>query len=145
MNPPDRSERSSLLIRQVAGLLLRLRFQKEVSFPLKRFLCVVLVAALMVFCAACGRNLLANEPEATAAPTASSSRNVRSEPVKVTETYANADNVTDSQQATETPSAAAPSEAVDTPETGDFPVVYFAGVLGLILICSAGLLMLRRI
>ena len=112
---------------------------------MKRFLCVVLVAALMVFCAACGSNLLANEPEATAAPTASSSRNVRSEPVKVTETYANADNVTDSQQATQTPSADPQTETVDTPETGDFPVVYFAGVLGLILICSAGLLMLRRI
>lgn len=100
----------------------------------------------MVFCAACGSNLLANDPEATAAPTASSSRNVRSEPVKVTETYANADNVTDSQQAaTASPSAETQSEVVDTPETGDFPVVYFAGVLGLILICAAGLLMLRRI
>lgn len=121
---------------------MRLRSKKEVSFPLKRFLCVVLIAALMVFCAACGSDLLSSEPEATAAPTASSSRNVRSEPVKVTETYANADNVTG------TPSAAEPQTtetAVDTPETGDFPVVYFAGVLGLILVCSAGLLMLRRI
>lgn len=122
--------------------LLRLRSQKEVSFPLKRFLCVVLVAALLVFCAACGSDLLSSEPEATAAPTASSSRNVRSEPVKVTETYANADNVTDSQLADSQP---AESAVTDTPETGDFPVVYFAGVLGLILICSAGLLMLRRI
>lgn len=117
---------------------------------MKRFLCVVLIAALMVFCAACGRDLLAAEPEATAAPTASSSRNVRSEPVKVTETYANADNVTDNSQQTEDSQPAAtetstPSQSVDTPETGDFPVVYFAGVLGLILICSAGLLMLRRI
>ena len=119
--------------------LLRLRYQKEVSFPLKRFLCVVLVAALMVFFAACGSDLLSSEPEATAAPTASS--NVRSEPVKVTETYANADNVTDSQAESEPQT----TETVETPETGDFPVVYFAGVLGLILICSAGLLMLRRI
>ena len=122
--------------------LLRLRYQKEVSFPLKRFLCVVLVAALMVFFAACGSDLLSSEPEATAAPTASSSRNVRSEPVKVTETYANADNVTDSQAESEPQTT---ETAVDTPETGDFPVVYFAGVLGLILVCSAGLLMLRRI
>lgn len=121
--------------------LLRLRYQKEVSFPLKRFLCVVLVAMLMVFFAACGSDLLSSEPEATAAPTASSSRNVRSEPVKVTETYANADNVTDSQTESEPQTA----ETAETPETGDFPVVYFAGVLGLILICSAGLLMLRRI
>lgn len=130
------------MIRRAAQLAVRLRSKKEVSFPLKRFLCVVLIAALMVFCAACGSDLLSSEPEATAAPTASSSRNVRSEPVKVTETYANADNVTD------TPSAAEPQTtetAVDTPETGDFPVVYFAGVLGLILVCSAGLLMLRRI
>lgn len=129
-------------MRRTAQLAVRLRSKKEVSFPLKRFLCVVLIAALMVFCAACGSDLLSNEPEATAAPTASSSRNVRSEPVKVTETYANADNVTG------TPSAAEPQTtetAVDTPETGDFPVVYFAGVLGLILVCSAGLLMLRRI
>lgn len=108
---------------------------------MKRFLCVVLVAALMVFFAACGSDLLSSEPEATAAPTASSSRNVRSEPVKVTETYANSDNVTDSQ----TESQPQTAETAETPETGDFPVVYFAGVLGLILICSAGLLMLRRI
>ena len=112
---------------------------------MKRFLCVVLIAALMVFCAACGRNLLASEPVATAAPTASSSRNVRSEPVKVTETYANADNVTNSQPETDSSAAQTQNAAVDTPETGDFPVVYFAGVLGLILICSAALLMLRRI
>lgn len=125
--------------------LLRLREKKEVSFPLKRFLCVVLIAALMVFCAACGGDLLSAEPEATAAPTASSSRNVRSEPVKVTETYANADNVTDSKPAQDSAAAETQPSAVDTPETGDFPVVYFAGVLGLILICSAGLLMLRRI
>ena len=108
---------------------------------MKRFLCVVLVAALMVFFAADGSDLLSSEPEATAAPTASSSRNVRSEPVKVTETYANADNVTDSQAESEPQT----TETVETPETGDFPVVYFAGVLGLIFICSAGLLMLRRI
>ena len=112
---------------------------------MKRFLCVVLIAALMVFCAACGGDLLSAEPEATAAPTASSSRNVRSEPVKVTETYANADNVTDSKPAQDSAAAETQPSAVDTPETGDFPVVYFAGVLGLILICSAGLLMLRRI
>lgn len=112
---------------------------------MKRFLCVVLIAALMVFCAACGSDLLSSEPEATAAPMASSSRNVRNEPVKVTETYANADNVTDSSQSAEESQPTEADANVETPETGDFPVVYFAGVLGLILICSAGLLMLRRI
>ena len=39
---------------------------------------------------------------------------------------------------------AAPAPA-ETPATGDFPVMYLAGVVGLILICSAGLLMLRKI
>ena len=39
---------------------------------------------------------------------------------------------------------AAPAQA-STPATGDFPVLYLAGIVGLILICSAGLLMLRKI
>lgn len=102
---------------------------------------MVLVAALVVLCAACSRTVLNDTPEATAAPTASSSRNVRSEPVTVTETYANSDVVSD---ATAAPAPSA-TDTTDTPETGDFPVVYFAGVLGLILLSSAGLLMLRRI
>lgn len=120
-----------------------LRPKKEVSFPLKRFFCVVLVAALLVFFAACGKGVLAPTTQATAAPTASSTRNVRSEPVTVTETYANADTVTDSTQPSST--AAPAAEEVQTPATGDFSVGYMAGVLGLILLCSAGLLMLRRI
>ena len=37
------------------------------------------------------------------------------------------------------------SAAAETPATGDFPVMYLVGVVGLILICSAGLLMLRKI
>lgn len=116
---------------------------KEVSFPLKRFLCVVLIAALVVLCAACSRTVLDDTPEATAAPTASSSRNVRSEPVTVTETYANSEVVSD---ATAAPNENAEDTAdADTPATGDFPVLYFAGVLGLLLLSSAGLLMLRRI
>ena len=46
-----------------------------------------------------------------------------------------------------TSSAAAQATATpaETPATGDFPVMYLAGVVGLILICSAGLLMLRKI
>ncbi len=110
---------------------------------MKRFFCVVLVAALLVFFAACGKGVLAPSTQATAAPTASSTRNVRSEPVTVTETYANADTVTDSTQSSST--AAPAAEEVQTPATGDFSVGYMAGVLGLILLCSAGLLMLRRI
>ena len=48
---------------------------------------------------------------------------------------------------TEVTEAPAESEAeeVDTPATGDFPVPYLAAVLGLILVCSAGLVMLKRI
>ena len=89
---------------------------------MKRFLCVVFVAALLVLCAACSRQAFSNVPEPTAAPTASSSRNLsreaaRSEPVIVDETYANSDNVSPATQAP----ATAEQPAVDTPETGDFP------------------------
>lgn len=107
---------------------------------MKRFLCVVAIAALLVLCAACSRTVLSDTPEATAAPTASSSRNVRSEPVTVTETYANSEVVTET-----TAAPAVTPETADTPETGDFPAAYFVGVLGLLLFSSAGLLMLRRI
>ena len=44
-----------------------------------------------------------------------------------------------------TPTATAAPAPVETPATGDFPVMYLVGVIGLILICSAGLLMLRKI
>ena len=45
----------------------------------------------------------------------------------------------------QTPQATAAPEEVSTPDTGDFPVFYLLGAAGLICICSAGLLMLRRI
>lgn len=48
-------------------------------------------------------------------------------------------------QSSASPTATAAPAQVETPATGDFPVVYLAGVVGLILICSAGLLMLRKI
>lgn len=120
---------------------------------MKRFLCVICLAALLVLCAACGNGVLDDAPAPTAAPTASSSRNVKEdadasettapadtaeqEPVTVTETHANSEVVNSA--------ATAEGTQVDTPATGDFPVGYFALVLGLILISAAGLLMLRRI
>ena len=63
--------------------------------------------------------------------------------VKVNETAAKVEVVT--AQSSATPSATAAPAPAETPATGDFPVMYLAGVVGLILICSAGLLMLRKI
>ena len=100
---------------------------------------------------ACGSHAAVSADSiATAAPTASSSRNIRSEPITVNSTVADADTVNNAQTAaptTEVTEAPAESEAeeVDTPATGDFPVPYLAAVLGLILVCSAGLVMLKRI
>lgn len=117
---------------------------------MKRFLCAVIVAALLLFCVACGSHAAVSADSiATAAPTASSSRNIRSEPITVNSTVADADTVNNAQTAaptTEVTEAPAESEAeeVDTPATGDFPVPYLAAVLGLILVCSAGLVMLKR-
>ena len=106
---------------------------------MKRFLCAVVLTAFLFVLAACG-GMGKNEAVPTASPT-SSSRN--SAPVKVNETVANVQNVeTTAQQSAAPSSTAAP---IDTPATGDYPVVYLAGVLGLILLCSAGLLMLRKI
>ena len=115
---------------------------------MKRFLCAVIVAALLLFCVACGSHAAVSADSiATAAPTASSSRNIRSEPITVNSTVADADTVNNAQTAAPTAEATAESEAeeVDTPATGDFPVPYLAAVLGLILVCSAGLVMLKRI
>ena len=125
--------------------------QKGGFAPLKRFLCAVIVAALLLFCVACGSHAAVSADSiATAAPTASSSRNIRSEPITVNSTVADADTVNNAQTAaptTEATEAPAESEAeeVDTPATGDFPVPYLAAVLGLSLVCSAGLVMLKRI
>ena len=77
-------------------------------------------------------------------PTSSTSRTQKSDStVKVNETAAKVDVVT--AQSSASPTATAAPAQVETPATGDFPVVYLAGVVGLILICSAGLLMLRKI
>lgn len=115
---------------------------------MKRFLCAVLVAAVLFVLAACSSEILSPStpsPTPSSSPTSSStSRNVQhSAPVAVSETYAKADVITDPSPAATPSSTAAP---VDTPSTGDnSSVIYFVGVLGLILVCSAGLWMLKRI
>ena len=100
--------------------------KREVFAPLKRFLCAVIVAALLLFCVACGSHAAVSADSiATAAPTASSSRNIRSEPITVNSTVADADTVNNAQTAaptTEVTEAPAESEAeeVDTPLPGIF-------------------------
>lgn len=100
----------------------------------------LLVAALMIFFVACGtvENLQVQEP--VPSPTvAATSRDEHSEPVRVDETYAMAD-VT---EPTAVPAASA--NPAPTPATGDAPVIYIVGTVGLIVFCSAGLLLLKRI
>ena len=112
---------------------------------MKRFLCAAFFIALVALLAACGMLNKANDPaQSTATPTSSTSRTQHSDTVTVNETTAKVDVVT--AQSSQTPtSTAEPSQNVPTPATGDFPVLYLAGIVGLILICSAGLLMLRKI
>ena len=77
--------------------------QKGGFAPLKRFLCAVIVAALLLFCVACGSHAAVSADSiATAAPTASSSRNIRSEPITVNSTVADADTVNNAQTAAPT-------------------------------------------
>ena len=123
---------------------------------MKRFLCAVIVAALLLFCVACGSHAAVSADSiATAAPTASSSRNIRSEPITVNSTVADADTVNNAQtaaptaEATEAPAESEAEEVVWVPfgqvllSADDVPGL--AAVLGLILVCSAGLVMLKRI
>lgn len=112
---------------------------------MRRFVFAVFFAALLFLMAACSKGGAGGEPQPTSAPTSSTSRNVQTQStVKVSETVANAETV-DGSSPSQTAEPASTAAPVDTPATGDFPVVYLAGVLGLILLCSAGLLMLRRI
>ena len=110
---------------------------------MKRFFCAAFFVAVVALLAACGAlNVNSAAAQATATPTSSTSRTQKSDStVKVNETAAKVDVVTAQSSASPTATAA----QVETPATGDFPVVYLAGVVGLILICSAGLLMLRKI
>ena len=118
---------------------------------LKRFLCALIVAALLLFCVACGSHAAVSADSiATAAPTASSSRNIRSEPITVNSTVADADTVNNADRTSPLRSNRSScgkrgQRGQDAPATGDFPVPYLVAVLGLILVCSAGLVMLKRI
>lgn len=119
-------------------------------------MCAVAAAALMVLLVACGSGLISAEHNTpTASPTSPSttSRSVRNEPVTITETHATADSTAqdasaeDSNIAENDPASASSTESIttDTPDTGDGSIIYLIGVLGLIFICSAGLVMLKRI
>ena len=112
---------------------------------MKRFFCAAFFVAVVALLAACGGVYIqCAAAQATATPTSSTSRTQKSDStVKVNETAAKVDVVT--AQSSASPTATAAPAQVETPATGDFPVVYLAGVVGLILICSAGLLMLRKI
>lgn len=111
---------------------------------MKRIVGILLAVVFITLLVACGIPSSTNFSESTPAPSptvAATSRDVHNEPVKVDETYAMADVVSP----TETPAATASPAPSPTPSTGDAPVVYMAGAIGLILFCSAGLLMLKRI
>ena len=101
---------------------------------LKRIVGALLVAVLLVLLVSCG--IRSTDPSAAPSPSptvAATSRDARNEPVRVDETYANAQM---------TQPTAAPD---DTPATGDATFVYAVGTVGLIVFCSAGLLLLKRI
>lgn len=105
---------------------------------MKRVVGALLVAVLLVIFVACGVPTSTRDAVPSPSPTvAATSRDVHSEPVQVDETYANAD-VTQ-------PSAAPSVTAAPTPATGDTPIFWVVGVVGLIVFCSAGLLLLKRI
>ena len=103
---------------------------------MKRVVGALLVAVLLVIFVACGVPTSTRDAVPSPSPTvAATSRDVHSEPVQVDETYANADV---------TQPSAAPS-ATAAPATGDTPIFWVVGVVGLIVFCSAGLLLLKRI
>lgn len=111
---------------------------------MKRFFCAAFFIAVITLLAACGAlNTTTAAAQATATPTSSTSRAQKTpSTVKVNETAAKVEVVTVQNSATPESTTSA---AAETPATGDFPVMYLVGVVGLILICSAGLLMLRKI
>ena len=112
---------------------------------MKRFFCAAFFVVVVALLAACGAlNTSSAAAQATATPTSYASRTQTSGSTgKVNEAAAKVAVVAAQFSAT-TSATAAPTQT-ETPATGDFPVMYLAGVVGLILICSAGLLMLRKI
>ena len=109
---------------------------------MKRFLCAAALIAVVVLFAACGMMRAENAPAQTDTPTSSTSRSEKNEPVKVSENPAKVEIVTANGS---TPQATAAPGTVNTPDTGDLPMMYLLGAAGLICISSAGLLMLRKI
>ena len=96
---------------------------------MKRFFCAAFFVAVVALLAACGAlNVNSAAAQATATPTSSTSRTQKSDfTVKVNETAAKVDVVT--AQSSASPTATAAPAQVETPATGDFPVVYLAGVV----------------
>lgn len=109
---------------------------------MKRLLCAILALALVAVCAACSSTLF---PASSRASSSMAAESGTESPVKVTEAYANAKTVAGSGTTSAAPAPEAGTEPVPTPATGDFPTVPLIGSIGLILICAAGLVMLRHI
>lgn len=112
---------------------------------MKRSVGVILIALFMVLLAACG--VPSSQVVSSPAPSptvAATSRDAREEPVQVDETYAMS-NVTEPTALPSTPTAVIVETEDPTPATGDVELVYIVGTIGLILFCSAGLLLLRRV
>ena len=80
----------------------------------------------------------------TAAPALQGTVSAGSGPVSVTETHADRDTVAVRPAPSAAPAEAADANQTPTPATGEVPVVPLVGALGLILICAAGLVLLKR-
>lgn len=103
---------------------------------MKRFLCALLALLAVFICAACSAAM-----QTPAQPTPAPQSTVAgSGPVAVTENHADRDTV----PAVRPAPSAAPAEEMQTPATGEVPVVPLVGAVGLILLCAGGLVMLRR-
>ena len=105
---------------------------------MKRILCGILALLAVFICAACSAAMqapAAQDPDAVPQSTPAAD----SGPVTVTENHADRDTV----PVRPAPSTA-PAAVPDTPATGEVPLVPLAGALGLILLCAAGLVMLKR-
>ena len=109
---------------------------------MKRFLCGILALLAVFICAACSAAMQTSDEPAGQSTAAPAPQNVGgSGPVSVTEAHADRDTV-----AVRPAPSASPAEAdqTPTPATGEVPVVPLVGAMGLILICTAGLVLLKR-